>query len=121
MEITGQTSEIRLPELNLCCTDECLNIFTNQTITLYPNKVNVIDLGLNIKMPIQTVLQVKNHICNEPWRILCEYIHPTNDGTVALKLPVITNVKCTLSKDVILCHMKLQPLPWVYNKIRGKR
>lgn len=117
MEITRTRNGIRLPDRIHCIDEECLNVYTNQVKILYPNRVNILDLGICITVPSDSILQIRYHVCNEPWRILYEFIHPNSE--ISLQLPVITRVKCTLQPDTVICHMKLTSITEAYKKIQG--
>jgi len=115
-----EAEDTLLPENSKNCKPECLNLYNNKPVTIYPKRINIIDAGITIEMPPKCVIQVKNHICNKPWRILNEYLYPDPD-TKLLKIPVITQHKCIINYGDILCHMQVVLVEDIYKRIAGKK
>jgi hypothetical protein len=81
--------------------------------------VNEIHLGLTIDIPPGYAIQVKNHLCNKPWRVYSEFLYP-NKYTRCINIPIITKKVKELKAGEVLCHIKFINLSHALEIIKGK-
>jgi hypothetical protein len=81
----------------------------NQSTTLYPDKVNFINLGIALNfIPQGSLLQISNYEhCYKPYKILQEYLFTSPESIV---IPIISQSQIVLAPDTLLCHIGLVPI-----------
>ena len=75
------------------------------------------DLGLKVNLPKWTLIQVKHHLRNKPWRIVDQYLHPTSDQDKII-IHLIAERFCTIQIGEILGHIQLVTFSQAF--IKGK-
>jgi len=111
-----------LPEKNTDCpvNDQCWNFFNYEEIVLFPNEIQLLNLGLYCftnEKDKNEILKIQQHLCNKPWRILGDYFFPNH---LNITVPVIAKKKCKISKGEVLFHATLIPLNTALQLIQGK-
>jgi len=96
----------------------CWVIPNQKKITLHPGVINEIVIPFEGDAPT-TLLQVNNHMCDKPWRIISEYIY-FNQRTHSLTIPVITTFLRTLAVDEPICHVELMDPLHTLRALKGK-
>ncbi len=109
-----------LPENTRTCNSDkqCINLYNNKPCKLIPGRVNFIDVA-SMSLSMDYVLQVKNHLCHKPWRIMTQFLVP-NPNTYILTLPIISTRLCRINYGDILCHVKLVSVTSCIDYIKGK-
>ena len=119
MECRKSLDYIILPEQSSTCFNkQCINLYNNKPIRLSPGVATFIETGVLIDLHPKYVIEVKNHLCYKPWRIIDKYLLP-NPKTKRLTLSVISMTKCTINFGDILCHVELVPASICLKQILG--
>jgi hypothetical protein len=96
----------------------CCVIKAPMTISLLPNTINEIKIPFKGKTPC-TVLQVKQHMTDKPWKIIGEYLY-FNQSSSSITIPIMSSQKTVLLKNEAICHVQLMapfgPLQTVTSK-----
>ena len=100
---------------NVNCS--CWNIRNPETRMLLPGVVNEIIIRFIDDTPT-TVLQVNNHMCDKPWRVISEYIY-FNKRTHSITIPIITSFTRILLSGEPICHVELMNPLSTLQKIKG--
>jgi len=83
----------------------CCVIKVPMTISLLPNTINEINIPFKGKTPC-TVLQVKQHMSDKPWKVIGEYLY-FNQSSSSVAIPIMASQKTILSKNEAICHVQL--------------
>jgi len=111
-----------LPEKNTDCpvNDQCWNFFNYEEVTLLPNEIRLLDLGLfcfTNKEDKNGILKIQQHLCDKPWRILGDYFIPNQ---LTITVPVIAKKKCKINEGEVLFHATIISLTTALQLIKGK-
>ena len=104
-----------IPENATTCP--CWCICNLQETTLRPDVVNEIVIPFQGNSSTK-ILQVNNHLCDKPWRVISEYIY-LNERTHALTLPVVTSFFRILKVGEPICHVELTDPTQTLQNIKG--
>jgi hypothetical protein len=96
----------------------CWVIAPLQETTLHPDVVNEIILPYE-GHAATPLLQVNNHMCDKPWRVISEYIY-FNERTHSLTVPVVATFRRTLGAGEPLCHVRVMDPIHSLQNIKGK-
>ena len=96
----------------------CWILINPKETSLHPGVVTEIIIPFEGPAPVN-VLQVKNHMCNKPWRVINEYVY-FNQRTHSLIIPVITSFLRILEAGEPICHIEVMHPFTTLQKIKGK-
>ena len=120
MEFTGKHNWTILPKKAETCYDQdCVNIYNQTNILLDPGVISYIYVGLFVKMDKGTIIQIQNHLCNKPWRIVNQYLCLSPTGEETLTLQVIANKPSIIKRGEVLCHIKSITFRQAFNIMKG--
>jgi len=80
--------------------------------------VNLVNAEILMNVSTGYAIQVKNHICNKPWRILTEYLVP-DPISKKLIIPVVSHRPCLIQFGDILCHVEIVTVESCIKRIKG--
>ena len=110
----------KLPEMSTTCWDKnCITIFTQGPISLKPGILYNVDTNLFADRISGTIMQVQNHLCDKPWRVVNPFLNYPPAWGLTLTLQIITNKPCSIKRGEILCHIKNITLEEAFNKVKG--
>lgn len=109
-----------LPQRSTECFDKkCINIYSYKNLQLYPNVVYKIHLGLYVDLSQGHILQVKNHLCDKPWRIVESYLYPSS-WFKSITVQIISDKRCIVRTGEVLAHIQSLPVSEALRNLKGK-
>ena len=102
-----------------CFNKGCFDMFLCSDITLIPGIVNVVSPGLVIAVPKGHVIQVLNHVCDQPWRVINDFLFPDPKHNF-ITIPLITTKPCDINTGTVIAHYKMVLVGESFDKIQGK-
>ena len=105
---------------NECFDKNCINIYSSNDVTLHKDTVYSVDLGVYvIDMDPGTMLEVKSHLCDKPWRVVNRYLFPSIRNR-NLVVQLISNKHCSINTGDVIAHIQPISIIEVQNNIRSK-
>jgi hypothetical protein len=123
MSFTEINNQSVLPAKSKNCPYDdghCYNLYSSKTVIIEKSCINNIEIDLLVEIPNKYIIQIRNHLCDKPWRVLQKYIYP-DEFTKRLTITLITRRRCKIIVGDILCHIKLVAIDEAYKNITGKR
>ena len=89
-----------------CRVNNCLEVILPFDIHLRPYNIHKITLSLIDVIPQGCAIEVQNHLCNKPWRVINKYLFP-HKISHCITFYLTSNLRQTLASGVILCHINV--------------
>ena len=119
MDFWPEHSQAILPEPHdMCLHKNCLKFYNYEDLTVFPNHLFFVDLGLyaNIRPNDKIILKIQHKVQNKDWQIVGEYFIP-HHRTKTIEIPIIAKNECVIKAKEILFYAKLFSEAEVYQQL----
>lgn len=98
----------------------CITLKNPRLIRLYPDKINHIFLGFQIKIPYGFIFKIQSPVKKQNWRILSDYLMAPVLENLQVSVPVITNCETFIHPGEVIAHLQLYPICFICAASTGK-